>query len=204
MPVWPGDPDFKIYSLQRLRDGGAANISGIECGVHTGTHVDAPWHFLDDGATVERLPLDVLVGPAVVAFLPVVNEITAADLEALALPEGTRRLLLRTRNSGLWASGVTGFRRDFAALTGDAAAWLVQRGVRLIGIDYLSVQRFEDSYETHRTLLAAGIVIVEGLNLDGVNPGDYDLACLPLKIDGADGSPARVVLIRPEDSGALP
>jgi len=194
MPVWPGDGDFRIVPVKRMAKGDKNNLSRLDCGIHTGTHVDAPWHFLEEGSTAEQLPLDVMVGDALVAYLPEVDAITAETLARLTLPTGTTRLLLRTRNSELWETGVTEFRKDFAALTSDAAQWLVDQGIRLIGMDYLSVHRYGDKAPTHQILLRAGIVIVEGLNLAGVEPGKYELICLPLRLSGADGAPARAVL----------
>ena len=196
MPVWPGDGDFRIVPVKRMATGDKNNVSRLDCGVHTGTHVDAPWHFLEDGSTVEQLPLDMMIGEAFVAYLPEVDIIEAETLGRLTLPKGTTRLLFRTRNSKLWETGVTEFRRDFVALTSDAAQWLVDRGIRLIGIDYLSVHRYGDNAPTHQILLRAGIVIVEGLNLADVAAGKYELICLPLRLDGADGAPARALLRR--------
>jgi len=194
MPVWPGDGGIRIVPLKRMDTGDKNNLSRLECGVHTGTHVDAPWHFLEDGSTAEQLPLDAMMGEAFVAYLPEVDLIAAETLAQLMLPKGTTRLLLRTRNSELWETGVTEFRKDFVALTGDAAQWLVDQGIRLIGVDYLSVHRYGDNAPTHQILLRAGLIIVEGLNLAGVAPGKYELICLPLRLSGADGAPARVVL----------
>jgi arylformamidase len=196
MPVWPGSPGFRLIQTLSLARGDVANNSRLESDIHVGTHVDAPWHFLQDGATVERAPLDTLVGPAVVAYLPEARAVTAAALEGLELGETPQRLLLRTSNSELWRRGVREFREDFVALTVDAARWLVHRGVRLVGVDYLSVQRFHDGPETHEVLLRAGVVIVEGLDLSAVTPGRYELLCLPLKIVGAEGAPARAALRR--------
>jgi len=179
--------------------GEVANVSQLETDVHIGTHVDAPWHFVSGGKTVEQLSLEVLIGTAVVAHLPQINAVTPEDLEALALPPNTQRLLLRTRNSQLWANKVSEFQTDFVALTADAAQWVVNQGIQLIGVDYLSVQRYYDSPLTHEILLGAGVVIVEGLNLTDVTPGLYDLVCLPLKLVGSDGAPARAVLIEKDD-----
>jgi len=194
LPTWPGSTGIRLDPVKRMAAGDDENLSRLDLDVHTGTHIDAPWHYVEDGYAVEHLPLDVLIGPAVVSFLPEVSQITAGDLSALQLPPDTRRLLLRTSNSELWAAGVTEFREDYVALTADAAQWVVDRAIRLIGVDYLSVQRYIDSPLTHRILLEAGVIIIEGLNLDGVKPGRYELICLPLKLVGADGAPARVVL----------
>ena len=196
MPVWPGNAGVRLLPLKRMAAGDKNNLSGLECGLHTGTHVDAPWHFLENGRTVEQMSLDVMIGEAFVADLRAVDAITAETLAQLTLPEGTRRLLLRTRNSELWAEGVTEFKKDFTALTGDAAQWLVDHGIRLIGVDYLSVQHYGDGPLVHRVLLKAGVVIVEGLNLSCVAPGEYELICLPLPLVGAEGALARAVLRR--------
>ena len=196
LPHWPGSPLPELSRRRDMRRGDAVNDSTLVCGVHTGTHVDAPLHFLADGADVTQLSLDVLIGPAVVATLPEVDAVTADDLEALNLPVDTRRLLLRTRNSECWRRGDRDFRPDFVALTTDAARWIVAQGIRLIGVDYLSVQIFRGDPQTHIALLQAGVVIVEGLNLAEVAAGAYELICLPLKLANAEGAPARAVLKR--------
>lgn len=193
-PAWPYSPGVRLRWSKRLDAGDECNNSRLDCDVHVGTHVDAPWHFLEDGVTVEQLPLDVLIGPAVVVYLPEVAAVTVADLEALDLSADVQRLLLRTRNFKLWATYTGEFHPDFTALTVDATQWAVRRGIRLLGIDYLSVQRFGDGPQVHQILLEAGMVIVEGLNLIGVEPGDYELICLPLKLIGAEGAPARAML----------
>lgn len=196
LPVWPGEPRVVLRQMMSLAAGNSANVSHLSLGVHTGTHVDAPSHFIHGGVTVDQLPLDVLIGPASVCHLNDVEEISRSNLDQLSLPPNTCRLLLSTRNSMLWAQGSTEFKPDFVALTPNAATWVVERGIRLIGVDYLSIQRFQDSEPTtHRTLLSAGVVIVEGLNLSNVPPGSYQLVCLPLKLEGCDGAPARVVLL---------
>ena len=195
LPVWPGDPQVTRERFMAIAWGDPANVSRLACGVHVGTHVDAPVHFVEGGAAVERLPLDVLIGPALVVELPDVHAIRPDDLESLNLPKATTRLLFKTRNSLLWAAGHQEFREDFVALTPDAARWTVQQGLRLVGVDYLSVQRFHDPEPlTHRILLEAGVVIVEGLNLHEIEPGAYEFTCLPMKLVGSDGAPARAVL----------
>lgn len=194
MPTWPGSRGFRREWVERLEAGDEANVSRVDCGVHVGTHVDAPLHFVDGGASVDQLNLEILVGPATVGFLPEADAITADDLENLDLPAGTERLLLRTRNSDLWAAGVTEFQEDFVALTADAAHWVVDRGMRLIGVDYLSVQRYQDGPAVHQTLLGAGVVVVEGLDLSSVKPEEYELICLPLRLMGAEGAPGRAIL----------
>lgn len=196
LPHWPGSPRTELSRRRDMARGDPVNDSILVCGVHVGTHVDAPLHFLADGADVTQLPLDTLIGPAVVAALPSVDTVTADDLETLNLPVDTRRLLLRTRNSEGWRRGDRDFRTDFVALTADAARWVAARGIRLIGVDYLSVQIFRGDPATHLVLLQAGIVIVEGLNLAEIAPGSYELICLPLKLAGTEGAPTRAVLKR--------
>jgi arylformamidase len=186
MVVYPGDPTFSITRVLSLATGDVANVSRMELGVHTGTHVDAPLHFVDGADAVETLDLDVLVGPAVVVEVP-----GPGDIGVDAVPEGTERVLFKTRNSAAW--GEDGFYEDYASISPDAASRLVETGVRLVGIDYLSV----GGVETHETLLRAGVVGVEGLDLRGIGPGEYTLVCLPLKLEGSDGAPARAILIDP-------
>lgn len=194
MPVWPGSIGFHLTRTMRLDAGDVANVSRLECDVHVGTHVDAPWHFLPNGRTVEQLSLDVLVGTAVVAHLPDARVVTPDVLAELGVEPRVERLLSRTRNSQLWAAEVPDFRQDYAALTTEAAHWVVDRGIRLIEVVYLSVQRYGDGSLTHQVLLEAGVIILEGLNLAHVRPGLYELLCLPLRLAGADGAPARAVL----------
>jgi len=194
MPMWPGSAGFRLTHTRQIRDGNSSNISKIEFDIHVGTHVDAPLHFRENGNPVEQLDLEVMVGPAVVADLMNLRNITADDLEALNLQIGIERLLLRTTNSRLLANGVNEFSEDFVALTADAAQWVVNNGIRLIGIDYLSIQRYSDDSLTHLILLSAGVIIVEGLNLLEVEAGHYELICLPLKIIGAEGAPSRAIL----------
>lgn len=194
LPRWPGSPAIEFRRQLDLEQGDIANDTTVRFSVHTGTHVDAPLHFLKDGHSVDCMPLDVLMGPVVVADLSDVEVITAATLDHLALPPSTERLLIRTRNSQLWQNNVREFQPDFVALTADAAQWIVEHGIRLIGIDYLSIQRFHDGPETHSILLSAEVVIIEGLNLANVKAGEYELLCLPLKLQGLEGAPARVVL----------
>ena len=197
IPAWPGSPGIRLHWSKRLEAVDECNNSLLECDTHVGTHVDAPLHFLEDGATVEQLSLEILIGPAAVTYLPGVSAITASDLAGLDLPPGVERLLIRTRNSELWGAGITEFRKDFVALTIDVARWLVNRCIRLIGMDYLSIGSYnKDGAITHRILLEADVIVLEGPNLYGIDPRIYELICLPLKIVGAEGAPARAVLIR--------
>lgn len=195
MPVWPGDTPPTLVRTGSIEKGDNANTSEVTLSVHTGTHVDAPDHFLGNGKTIEQLPLDALLGRAYVLYLPDVDQITAAVLERAEIPPRTRRLLFKTRNSEYWAKGVKEFQTGFAGLTEDAAQLLVDRNVRLVGIDYLSIAPYKKSRPTHRLLLEAGVVIVEGLDLSRVSQGRYTITCLPLKLGGSDGAPARVILV---------
>ena len=180
MITYPGDPEVRLERVSSIADGDVVNLSRLDLGVHSGTHVDAPLHFVDGGASVEALPLDVLVGPCVVVD----------GLDAAAVPRGAERVLFKTRNSRLWERDE--FSEDFVALDGEAARALVERGVRLVGIDYLSI----GDEEAHQALLGAGVVAIEGLDLREVDPGEYRLVCAPLKLEGAEGAPARVMLLR--------
>jgi len=193
-PTWPGSPKILLHWTKRLDAGDECNNTRLECDTHVGTHVDAPLHFLAEGTSVDKLSLEMLVGPAAVAYLPKVSAVTASELDKLALPSGTERLLLRTHNSEFWAAGISEFRKDYVSLTPDAAQWIVKQGIQLVGVDYLSVGSYEDGVTTHRILLEAGVIIVEGLNLAEVQPGNYELICLPICLAGAEAAPARAVL----------
>jgi arylformamidase len=194
MPIWPGDPLPEITKISLIENGELANTTKITSCVHVGTHVDAPDHFLNNGSSVEEIPLDLLVGNAQVVEIDTSAQISAEDLRSAGVDGSQERLLIKTSNSDLWSAGVSEFQRDFIALEPDAAAYLVKNGVKVIGVDYLSVAPFADPAPTHQILLEADILIIEGLNLSKVPAGEYRLYCLPLKIKGADGAPARVLL----------
>jgi arylformamidase len=193
--TWPGDPGVKITQPRHLDKGDTATVTRLDMGAHTGTHVDAPCHFVPGGSGVDALDLNVLVGPVLVVQALEADALSANLLGGLAIPPGTERVLFQTRNSDRWARGEREFYKDFVAITEDGARWLVERGVRLVGVDYLSVGPFDEPVPTHQILLRAGVIAVEGLNLSGIAPGVYQLVCLPLKIAGSDGSPARAILI---------
>jgi arylformamidase len=194
MPIYEGDPAVEIATWSALQKGDSANVSFLHLGAHTGTHVDAPAHFIEGARKIDALLLDVLIGPARVVLVPDdVAEIDANFLKSSDLM-GVERLLFHTRNSSFWSEG---FRKDFTHLSPEAAEMLVGMGIKLVGTDYLSIEKFHSGHHrTHLALLSHNVVIVEGLNLSTVPAGDYELICLPLKIaDGAgDGAPARVVL----------
>ncbi len=195
MPIYDGDPGVDVQAWSSLTKGDSANVSFIHLGAHTGTHVDAPAHFIKGARKLDSLELDVLLGPARVIRVPDDRvEIDASFLSGCDLDQ-VERLLFHTRNSAFWSTQE--FRKDFTHLSPEAAEMLVASGVRLVGIDYLSIEKFHSGHHrTHLALLSRNIVILEGLNLSEVPAGDYELICLPLKIaEGAgDGAPARVVL----------
>lgn len=197
LPTWPSDPGIEISEWRSLAKGDGANVSLLQFGAHSATHVDAPAHFIAGAARVESLPLDALIGEAEVIEVP--SELMAIDEEFVAAkcPAGTRRVLFKTRNSAFWSEPEPRFHTDFTYLELEAATHLVQQGIRLVGIDYLSIEKYgQKSHETHLALLSQGVVILEGVNLSDVPAGRYELICLPLRLrsDLGDGGPARVVL----------
>jgi len=194
LPVFPGDPPIRIERKTQIgKNGAKCNLSRYSFGSHTGTHIDPPFHFIEDGITVDKLPLGLLMGRARVV------EVTSPRIDEVALGEfdftADVRVLFKTRNSYLW--GQKGVAKEFVYITPGAARLLVDNAIKLVGIDYLSVEKFDaEEPETHLTLLGAGAIIIEGLDLREVEPGDYELICLPLKIKDGDGAPARVILKR--------
>lgn len=191
MPVWPGDPGFERSLAASIEKGDPANVSLITMGSHVGTHVDAPVHFVPGASTLDEMPIDVLVGEAAVFELDVKDMITESVLETLELT-GRERVLFKTRNSQLWDSDM--FISDYVSFTPEAAMHLVDLGIKLVGIDYLSIGAYHDGARTHQVFLKNNVVVVEGLNLSEIHPGLYEIMCLPLKILGGDGAPARVFL----------
>lgn len=192
--IYPGNPEISIASQQSLANGAGANVSSLSFGSHTGTHVDAPKHFFEDGVTVDALALDVLMGPAV--LINVGDSCLAVGERELRMHElkGHSRVLIKTRNSSFVREKY--FHTDYTYLAPDGAEYLVSLGIRLVGVDYLSIEQFRSGHhKTHRTLLERGIVIVEGLDLSVPPMGPYDFRCLPLRIAGLDGAPARAVLV---------
>jgi arylformamidase len=192
MIVYEGDPGISVQPALSLEHGDPANVSTLTLGSHTGTHMDAPRHFIERAATIDTLALDTLLGPALVTEIAAESLIGPADLAALPLDRHAR-VIFKTRNSTLWER--TSFARDYVALSLDGAKMLIDRGVKLVGIDYLSIEAFGAvGHPVHKALLGAGMVILEGLDLRRVTPGVYELYCLPLRIAGGDGSPCRAVL----------
>ncbi|MBI5117136.1 cyclase family protein [Candidatus Poribacteria bacterium] len=194
MPVYEGDTPVEVISASSIEKGDPYNVSRLFLGTHTGTHIDAPLHFIKGGKSIDEIPPDVLIGRAAVVEVTDPVEIKHQELATAPL-KGEKRVLFKTRNSRLWREKE--FRKDFVYIAEDTAGYLIQAGVKLVGIDYLSVEKFGSADSVvHRALLGAGVVVVEGLNLSEVEPGSYELICLPLRIAGGDGSPCRAVLIQ--------
>jgi arylformamidase len=193
MAHWPGDIDVSVEGVSRMADGEQCNLSHLHMSAHTGTHMDAPLHFVDGAVSIDQMPLDATVGVARVIEIDVVESIGRSDLESFAIEPG-ERLIIKTANSArCWDTDE--FIKDFVYISEDGAKYLVERKVRCVGVDYLSVAGFyKDTVETHVALLGAGIWIMEGLDLRRIAPGHYDLICLPLKLLGADGAPARAIM----------
>lgn len=193
MVQWPEDPTFHLQRVMDQKKGDTCTLSRVNLSAHTGTHMDAPLHFIRDSPSIDEMPLDATVGRARVISVRTTKAITADDLREHEL-EANERVLFKTANSDrLWSTGA--FDEDFIYIARDGAEYLAERGVRTVGIDYLSVGGFrQDSVETHEALLGAGIWLIEGLNLSGVEPGEYELVCLPLLLVGAEGAPARAIL----------
>jgi arylformamidase len=194
-PTYPGDPDIEVSAWAAISRGDAANVTNLHFGAHTGTHIDAPAHFIEGAPGMPSLPLDAMVGDAVVVEVP--ESALAVEEEHLGRVGGAVRVLFKTRNSAFWEDPQGRFREDFTYISPAAARALAGRGVRLVGFDYLSVEKFgSEDFATHLALLSKGVVIVEGLDLRGVAPGLYELLCLPLRVEAGsgDGAPARAVL----------
>jgi arylformamidase len=194
LPAYPGNTPFQIEPIKRISSGGSSNVSTLHMSAHTGTHVDAPRHFFDEGPGADQLPIELLLGRALVVEVTSRHGITPEDLSSVDLSE-TVRVLFKTVNSRLWST--RDFRSDYVGLTEACAKHLVDRGVKVVGVDYLSVEEFrKPGAPAHRVLLGNGAIVIEGLNLLEVEPGHYDMFCLPLRIVGCDGAPARVILRR--------
>ena len=197
LPTWPGDPSVQLTVWRSLSSGDSANVSMLNFGAHTGTHVDAPAHFIEGAAMIESLPLDVLIGEAQVVEVPDDMRVINEEFVLANCPLATTRVLFKTRNSAFWSESEPEFHTDFTYLDLNAAQRLVEQGIKLVGIDYLSIEKYDSpKHETHLALLSYGVVIVEGLNLTDIPTGHYELICLPLRVRTAkgDGAPARVVL----------
>ncbi len=198
MVHWPGDAPFELERLKDFSRGDSLTLSFMKLGIHTGTHMDAPLHFVKGGATIDLMPIDATVGPARVVSISDRESVKVAELEPLDLQPG-ERLLLKTYNSEhCW--NTDSFVEDFVYISHEAAEYLALKGVLTVGVDYLSVGGFrKDGLETHQALLGAGVWVIEGMNLSGIEPGNYELMCLPLKLSNAEGAPARALLRKVEE-----
>jgi len=191
LPVYPGNTPFTLEPIKRIATGGSSNVSTLHLSAHAGTHVDAPRHFFDDGAGADTLAIELLCGRARVLNVSSRSRIEPGDLSELGHEDV--RVLIKTRNSRLWGSQE--FQTNYVGLSEDAARHLIAHGVKVVGIDYLSVEEYKKpGAPAHRALLGGGVIVIEGLNLSDVEPGVYDMYCLPLRVVGGDGAPARVVL----------
>lgn len=192
LPTYPNNTPFTLEPIKRMARGDSSNVSTLHMSAHTGTHVDAPCHFFDTGAGTEALRLDLLIGRARVIELDSRTGIAAEDLESLDLSDDIR-VLFKTHNSRLWGSPE--FHTNYVGVTESGAKHLVAHGIQVVGVDYLSVEQFRNpGAPAHHVLLGAGTIVIEGLDLRDVGPGLYDMFCLPLRVVGSDGAPARVVL----------
>ena len=196
LPLWPGDPELRLHWAAKIEQGDLVKLTELSMSIHTGTHIDAPLHFLPQGKSIDNLNIDVFVGEAQVVAIP--QEVDLITVEILRkLPTiNASRVLFKTKNSQFW--GTRNFQRDYVALEASAAQWLVDQGVQLVGIDYLSIAPFNDPVPTHKILLSNNVVIIESLDLRSVEPGLYTLICLPLKLVGREAAPARAILMNPE------
>jgi len=200
MAVWPGDPSVKIQQLSSIENGEEANVSQIRMSVHTGTHIDAPKHFLQEAGSIDKLPLEKLMGEALVLRIDdkvdVIDEKTLKNLPNVDNLVNCKKVLFKTRNSQYWDENKTRFNENYVGLNTSAAAFLAELNLDLIGVDYLSIAAYADSEAPHKILLGKGIILLEGINLQSVPPGIYHLICLPLPIVDSDGSPARAILTK--------
>ncbi len=195
MVLWPGSEPLQIHALERIEDGGGCNTSAMTLDLHSGTHIDAPWHMLETGERLQKVALEKLIGPALVVDITGREGIGRQDLEKLELGNDVKRLLLRSDTSERPIANPPVFRTDFPALTKDAADFLVERGIELVGIDSPSIEAFRSpGHPVHKTLLGAGVAVIEGLQLANVATGSYDLICLPLSLQHVDASPVRALL----------
>lgn len=191
---WVTSPPLEFVERRRMSRGDSNNSSAVSMSLHSGTHVDAPFHFVPDGATIDTLPLDLFIGPALVCAVETEGDITGEHVAALNL-DGVSRVLFKTRNSALLKKP---YDPDFAAFSVDAAALLAERGVKLVGLDYLSVAHADEQVPVHRAFLDHGVVLLEGVDLSPVEPGTYELICFPIRVRGSDGAPCRAILRRDE------
>lgn len=195
LPKWPGSIGFekKMHSIMPFQ---VNNSSSFIMDSHFGTHIDAPLHFVMDGESIDELKFENLIGEVFVIEVYGIDSINWTDLEQASIPNNCKKLIIKTDNKGYWDDNVKEFQENFTGLDSSGANWIVKRGIHLVGIDYLSIQRFKDGPETHQILLENGVIVLESLNLENVNSGFYELICLPLKLEGFEGAPVRAILKR--------
>ena len=195
IPVWPGDPKVRLEWLLRIDQGDSVNLTALNMSAHTGTHIDMPKHFIDSGKTLDELDLDVLIGKARVIGVPYDVKVISEEYLRTVPLEGVERILFKTANSRLVVEQPLSFHPDYVALDISGGQYLARSGCKLVGIDYMSIGYYADPQGAHYPLLGADVIVLEGINLDGVEPGDYQLIALPLKLSGREGAPARAILI---------
>ncbi len=195
LPLWPNAITPQCTKHLSLDQGHVCNDSSIHFGLHAGTHIDAPLHFVSGGKSIDKMPLEIFVGPVFVAHLPKVKEISAVDLDKLKIPKHITRILFKTSNSVLWSKGSV-FTKNYVGLTADAAQWLTKRKFILVGVDYLSIAKFDEAVAVHKILLGKEVALLEGINLSKVKPGMYQLMCFPIKIGGQEAAPVRAILTK--------
>lgn len=198
--VWPDDSQVAIRNLFKIADGDNANVSQISMSLHTGTHIDAPYHFIDNGKTIDQVPLEKLVGKVLVmAFadhIKVINEQALVSHPMLQELLNAKKVLFKTSNSSHLDMSQGKFSEDYVGIDKSGAQYLAGLNLDLIGVDYLSVAIFDDTQEPHQILLSKEVVLLEGITLKKIPPGFYNLYCLPLPVSGSDGAPARTILIQ--------
>lgn len=189
---WPGEPEVSIYRIESISKGNEANVSGLSMSVHTGTHMDAPYHFLNGGKDISKVPFEALIGRALVIDVKNPERVDVSDLERYNIKPGSRVLLMTDNSRKEWFNRE--FSRDYVGLSARAADYLAEKKVQLVGIDFLSIGTYDEDAGVHRTLLSRGIWIIEGLYMNNITEGLYDMICLPIRLIGSDGAPARAIL----------
>jgi len=196
IPIWPKTPKPKFSMISSIKDGDSANDTKIEMSVHTGTHIEVSSHFLTKGKLINQIDPNVFIGQVLVVYLPEVKKITSQNIEELKIPKKISRLLFKTSNSSLWKKNVKLFKKNYVGLTVDAAETLTKKGLKLVGIDYLSIANFYETVTVHQVLMKKEVVILEGLDLSKVKPGVYQLMAMPVLMIGTEASPVRAVLVK--------
>lgn len=196
IPHWPGGTRAKLRRISKIKKEYGCNESSLDMNLHTGTHIDAPLHFISDGKTSNQILLNTFIGDVFVAHLPRVSKISSFELKTIKIPKGVKKVLFKTSNSLLWNKNIAQFNKKYVGITADGALWLAKQNFKLIGVDYLSVAGFDETVAVHKILLGKEMVLLEGINLSFVKSGLYGLICLPISILGTEASPVRAVLIK--------